>query len=127
MLALEVDHEHDVGSCVDGAETVEVLEEPLMFAADHGLLLLDVLVDRAVRLHALDFLHALHGALDGLEVGQGAAEPALSDERLSTSLGRLLDGFLGLLLGAHEQDVAALGRGGGQELAGLFDLADRLG
>ena len=127
MLALEVDHEHDVGGGVDGAETVEVLEEPLMLAADHGLLLLDVLVHRAVRLHALNFLHALHGALDGLEVGQGAAEPALGDEGLAAGLGRFLDGFLGLLLGADEEDVAALGRGSGEEFAGFFHLNDRLG
>ena len=96
------------------------------FAAEHGLLLLDVVVDGAVGLHLLDLLEAAHRALDGLEIGQGAAQPALGDIGLAAGLGRFLDGLLGLLLGADEQDLAALADGLAEEVAGRLELGERL-
>ena len=81
---------------------------------------------RAVGFHLLDLLQAGDGALDGREIGQGAAEPALGDIKLAAFLGGFLDGLLGLLLGADEQDLAALADGLAQEVAGGFQLGERL-
>ena len=43
--------------------------------------------------------------LDGVEIRQGAAEPAFGDIILAAFLGGFLHGLLGLFLGADEQDA----------------------
>ena len=80
---------------------------------------------RAVGFPFLDGLEAGDGAFDGVEIGQGAAEPAFGDVELAAGLGRFLDGFLGLLFGADEQHVAALGDDAVEEIAGGFQLGER--
>jgi hypothetical protein len=60
--------------------------------------------------HLLEVLQALDRALDRLEVGQHAAEPALVDERHRRALRFLGDDLARLPLGADEQDRALVRR-----------------
>ena len=57
-------------------------------------------------------------------IREGAAEPALGDEILAAFLRGFLDRLLRLLLGADEDDLAALGHGLGEELARSFELRE---
>jgi hypothetical protein len=54
-------------------------------------------------------LQALDRQLQGLEVGQHAAEPALVDIRHTGALRFFRNDFAGLALGAHHQDGALVG------------------
>ena len=75
---------------------------------------------------ALELLHLGDPLADRAEVGEHAAQPALVHEGHADA-GRLLgDRFLGLLLGADEQDLAALGDGLLDERVGAVDVAQRL-
>ena len=109
VLALDVHYEHRGGVFVHGADAVQVLEQAGGFAAVHGLFLLAVIVHAAVGVPFLDLFEAGDGAFDGVEIGQGAAQPAFGDVKLAAGFGRFLDGFLGLLFGADKEHVAALG------------------
>jgi hypothetical protein len=90
------------------------------------LLLLHVVVDGTVCLHLLDVFHPGDGPLDGIEIGEGAAEPTFGDIMLAASLGGFLDRFLGLFLGANKEDLAAFASGGAKELASCIQLRESL-
>src|SRR5690606_5449428 len=63
--------------------------------------------------HLLDALEAIDALLDGLEVGQGPAQPAAGHEELAGAEGLLTDDVLRLLLGTDEEDrLAARGHVG---------------
>ena len=64
---------------------------------------------RPVFLHPLELAHALEARLDGAEVRERAAEPAVDDEVAARARGLLADDLLGLALGADHEDVAAAG------------------
>ena len=75
----------------------------------------------------LELLEQADALLDGHEVGEHAAEPALVDVGL-VGAGRLLgDRLLGLLLGADEQDLVAPGDGLADEFEGDVETLDGLG
>ncbi len=57
----------------------------------------------------LHVLEALDRGLDGLEVGQHAAQPALVNIGHASALGLLNHQLTGLALGAHHQNGAAFG------------------
>ncbi len=65
-------------------------------------------------------------ALDGVEVGEGAAQPAGVDVGHAAALGLALDGVLSLTLGADEEEGLAGGDEVGDEPAGLFQAVDGL-
>ena len=100
---------------VHRADAVEEFELARGLAADHGLLLLDVIVDGAVGFHLFDLLQAGDRAFDGGEIGQRAAQPAFGDIKLAAFLGGFLDGLLRLLLGADKQHFAAFADGVGEK------------
>ena len=84
-----------------------------------------------VLLHGLKLLEALDGAADGLVVGEHAPQPPVVDVEHAAALGLFGNGVLGLLLGAHEQDDAAVGHrvhhvvvGDFKELDGLLQVDD---
>ena len=60
-------------------------------------------------LHRAEFDHALHSTGNGGEVRKHSTQPALVYEGHPAGLGVVLDRTLGLLLGADEQDDAAIG------------------
>ena len=80
----------------------------------------------ALEVELLELLHAREALGDRLEVGEEATEPALVHVGLADA-GRLLgDGLLGLLLGADEEDGAAVGDRLLDELVRLVDVRQRL-
>ena len=80
----------------------------------------------ALLLHGAQVEQAAQAALDDREVGEHAAHPAVGDVVLPAALAGLLDGVLGLLLGAHEEHLLAVGDELAQERAGLVELRLRL-
>ena len=106
------------------ADTAEgALELGLLAGEDERLLLGADRVAAAGGLELLELLEALQPLVDGLEVGEHAAEPALVDVRHADA-GRLLgDGLLGLLLRPDEQDRAAVGDRLLDEVVGAVDVA----
>ena len=67
-----------------------------------------------------------HTGADGAEVGEHAAQPTVVHIEHAAALGLGLDGLLGLLLGADEQDALALHGDVAHEVVGFVDLADGL-
>ena len=124
VFALDVHDEHRGGHFVHRADAVEIFVQARFLAMDHRLLLLDVIVDRAVRVHLLNFLEPLEGGLDRVVIGQRAAEPAFGDIKLAAILRGFLDALLRLLFGADENDFAALANGRGEKIARGFELLD---
>ena len=103
-----------------------LLELVLLAAEDEQLLLGHARAGHVVEVELLELLEALQAAVHGLEVGEHAAQPALVHVGHADA-GRLLgDGLLGLLLGADEQDRAAVGDGLLDELVGAVDVGQRL-
>ena len=89
-------------------DAAESLFELLHFALVEKDFLLLVTVDGTVGEHGLELLQTINALLNGHEVGQGAAHPAVADVELVGTGGFGSNGFLGLTLGADEQDLAAL-------------------
>ena len=73
---------------------------------------------RADRYHG-DVVHEEHNDRENRK-----AEPTVGDVGLTSTLGLSDDGLLSLLLGADEEDLAALGSGLGQEAVSLVGLDD---
>ena len=69
-----------------------------------------------------DRVQTVHAAAHGLEVGEHAAQPAGVHIVHAHAGGLLLDGLLGLLLGAHEEDGLALLAQLTDEVIGLLQL-----
>ena len=83
-------------------------------------------VELAVLLHRVDVVQALDAGLHRAEIGQRAAQPAVVHIEHAAALGLSLDGLLGLLLGADEQDALALQRDVAHEHISFVDLANGL-
>ena len=126
VLAFDVHNKHRGGNLVHRADAVEIFVQPAGFAADDRLLLFDVIGQRAVRFHFLNFLQPLDGGLNRVVIRQRAAEPALGDKKLAAFLRRILDALLRLLFGADEHHLAAFANGLGQKVARGFELRERL-
>src|SRR5699024_11950817 len=83
----------------------------VLLTREHEDFLLGQTLEATGLLHRLELLEPLQTLVDGLEVGQHAAEPALVDIRHADA-GRLLgDGLLRLLLGDRQSGGAAGGDG----------------
>ena len=121
VLLLRVEDEHRVGQLLHVADAAEVALELLELAAEEERFLLGHGVELAGVAHALVLLHLADALGDGLEVGEHAAQPALVDVRHAALLGVGLDRVLGLLLGADEQDRAAVGDEVADERVGGLD------
>lgn len=122
MFAFDIDDEHGLRMAVHGADAVQVLLQAGHLAAEHRLLLFDVIIDAAVGFHLLDLAQAGERSLDGLEIGECSTEPTFRDVELGGGGGGLFDGLLGLLLGSDEKDLSALGSDVAQEFASGLQL-----
>src|SRR6185312_2873029 len=111
------------GEVADTTERALQLDE---LAALDEQLLLGVALAGVVEVDLLELLHAREALGDRLEVGEEATEPTLVDEGLADALCLLGDGALGLLLGADEEDRAAVRDGVLDVVVGLVDVGERL-
>jgi len=109
LLVADVDHEQGIRQAVHVLDATEALLELVAFAPQPQLLFLVEALDATILLHRLEVLEALDRLLDGLEVGQHAAQPTEVDEGHVATLGLTLDVLAGVALGANQQDLAALG------------------
>src|SRR5215207_5026611 len=127
VLLRGVDDPHrarDAGHVPDAAEGLRELV--LLAAQDQQLLLGHARAGHVVEVELLELLEALQPPVDGLEVGEHAAQPALVHVR-HPDPGRLLgDRLLGLLLGADEHHRAAVRDGLLDELVRAVDVGQRL-
>ena len=125
-LGLEVDDEHRVGRALHVLHAAQVGAQLGEVGLGGHALARRQQPELALGLVALEVVQAADALVDGLEVRQQAAEPAVVDVGHAGGLGDVLDGVASLLLGAHEQhDAAALGQLAG-ELARLLEQALRL-
>ncbi len=106
-LSLEVDDEDGVRQAGERLGTTEVAAELGEVGLGGETLTRREQLELALGLVALEVVEALDAALDGAEVREEAAEPAVLHVRHAGASGVLLDGVLGLLLGADEEDLAA--------------------
>ncbi len=91
-----------------------------------NLLLLVQDVEAPLFAVSLELVETVNRCLDGLVVGQHAAEPAVSNPVLVGRASSLGDDIRCLALGTYEQDLLALGDGMADKLAGLAQLDGRL-
>src|SRR5699024_3855692 len=93
---------------------------------EQQLLLREARLGRVVVVELLELLHARKTLGDRLEVREEAAEPALVDIGLPDASRLLGEHFLRLLLGADEEDRAAVRDRLLDEVVGAVDVVQRL-
>src|SRR5690242_7543947 len=126
VLLLRVDHPDGARHPGHVADAAERALQLVLLPGEDQLLLLGERRVAAGLLHDLELLEALEPLVDGREVGEHPAQPALVHVRHADPLGLLGDDLLGLLLGADEQDRAAVGHGLPDELVRPVDVGQRL-
>jgi len=126
VLVVRVDDEDRRGHAVHGLDAAQELLELLALTVEHEGFLLGEAFHRAVFDHALERAQTLDAGLDGAEVGQRAAEPAVVDEELACTSGLFLNDVLSLTLGADEQHVAATTHRLDDEVVGALEERRRL-
>ena len=115
------------GVFVQVADTAERLVQLVELALlEQQLLLGEAAVGRVLEVELLELLHAREALGDRLEVGEQATEPALVDVGLADARRLLGDDLLRLLLGADEEDRAAVGDRLLDEVVRLVDVRQRL-
>ena len=122
VLTTNIHDEHGVWCAFHVADAAEVFHEPVFLATNARLFLLHVTGDAAVLLHLLNLLEPLEALLHGFQIRQHAAEPTVRHVRQVMGLGHLADAGLGLLLGAHQQQLAAAADGVANEIIGGLEL-----
>ena len=127
MLLLGVHDPHGGGKPGHVADSAESFDELVLLAAHHEQLLLRAAgAGHVVEVDLLELLHTIQAGAHSREVGEHAAQPALTDVGHADALSLLGHGRLSLLLGADEQDVAAAGDGLLDEVVGSVDALDGL-
>ena len=127
MLLVGVHDPDGTGDLGHEADTTEgALELVALTAQAEQLTLGHAAGGDVVEVDLLELLEPLQPLVDGLEVGEHAAEPALVHVRHADALRLLSDGFLCLLLRADEQDAAAVGDGLLDELVGVVQVTESL-
>ena len=126
MLLAGVHHEQRAGQALHLADAAQVAQQLFALMLQLDDFLLGQHVKLAVLLHPVDLVQAVDTGLDGLVVGQHAAQPAVVDIEHVAALGFALDAFLGLLLGADEQDGLAFHRQVAHEHVRFVNLLDGL-
>ncbi len=106
-LGFQVDHEHRVRHPLHVLHAAEVRSELRQVGLCGHPLTSRQQRQLALRLKAFEVVQATNALVDGLEVRQQAAQPAVVDVGHARGLGHVADRVLRLLLGAHEQDGAA--------------------
>ncbi len=110
LVVADVDDEQRVGHAVHLLDAAQALRELLHLALQRERLALVHLLEGAVVAHRLEVLQPLDRALDRLEVGEHAAQPARVDVGHAAAPRFLGDDLARLPLGADEQDGALVRR-----------------
>ncbi len=121
MFHARVKHEDTAGEAphvLDAGEVLVQLHPILVHLIE--FFFLQAHPDAAVGERGFHLLQLVEAPLDGLEVGEHAAQPALVDEELVGALGFLFQDFRGLALGADKQYRFAAGHGIADEGISLF-------
>ncbi len=103
-----IDDEDGVGKTVHVFDAAEEALELVHLVLELRDFFLGQAIEVALRLHAFEFAQTRDALLDGREVGERAAQPALVDEIGARALGFFANDFLRLLLGADEENDALL-------------------
>ena len=123
-LLAGVDDENGAGQLLHFLYAAQILLQLFDLAQVLHNFLLGQHVKGAVFLHLLELGQTIHTAAHGLEVGEHTAQPTGIDIVLTAAGSFFLDGFLRLLLGADEQERAAVLRQVQHEVVSLFQLLD---
>ena len=123
LFLARVDDEERVGQPAHVADAFEVLLQLALLLLGLGDFLLRHELVAAVGGHRLEIAQPRDAALNGREVGQQSAEPALVDVEHAAARRFFGDDVLRLALGAHEQDGLAFGGELPDEVLGLADTA----
>ena len=126
LLGLQVDDHDRLRQLLHVADTAEVVGELGQLGLHRHPLLRRQQVELALRLQRVELVQAVDPLRDRLEVGQQAAEPALVDIGHAATVRPLLDAVACLLLGADEEDRAALAGDLDREVARLIEQLLRL-
>ena len=126
-LLLGVDDKDQARQTRHRLDARQVLAELVAQAHQHQLFFLGVVLKVTARLAAgFEILELLDLLLDGCEVREQAAKPALGDVHRAALLGFRLDEFGELLLGAHEEHAFTAQDDFAHELLCEFNLTQRL-
>src|SRR6266496_1630446 len=125
-LLLRVHHEQRARQPAHVLDAREVLLELESLAVEQQLLLLGVVLELPFGGALLQLLQPFDLFLDGLEVGDRAAQPALGHVERPAALRLRLEDVFELLLGADEQDVFSLQHHAPEQLLCSLDLPQRL-
>ena len=126
LLLAQVDDEDRVRLLAHVGDAAEVRLELLELVLHRDPLLGRQQLELALVAQAAQLVEVLDPLGDRAPVGEQAAEPAVVHVRHARALGLLLDGVLGLLLGADEEDgAAALGEVADEALR-LLEALERL-
>ena len=126
-----VDQDDGVGEAAHFLDALKVLLQLGELFLEQGDFLLRKLLPGAVFGSGLEVAEPLDAALDGAEVGEGPAEPAVGDVEGAGADGLVDDDLLALGLGADEEDLSAAFDdcakglvGSGDALNGLVEVDD---
>src|SRR5881397_85444 len=125
-LLLRIHHEQRPRQPAHVLDARQVLLELAALAVEQQLLLLGVILELALGGALLQLLQPLDLLLDGLKVGERAAQPALGHVERPAALRLRLEDILELFLGADEQDVLTLQHHPAEQLLRGLDLPERL-
>lgn len=126
LVIADVDHEQSVRKARHVLDAADRLVELLDFTGEVEGFLLGHLLKAAVSDGLLHVLEVLDRLLDGLEVGERAAEPALINAAAAGALSLLDDDVAAAALGVDEEDLAAASGEFTNELLGFSELLNRL-
>src|SRR3989442_3407122 len=125
-LLLRVHDEQRPGQPAHILDARQVFLQLDALAIEQQLLFLGVVLELAFGGALFQLLQPLDLLLDGLEVGEPAAQPALGHIERAAALRLRLADVLELFLGADEQDVLTLEHDAAQQLLRGLDLPQRL-
>ena len=126
VLLAGVNDEQGAGQTLHVLDAAEILLELGHLSHELHDFLLGQHVEGAVLLHALELGQTVDTGAHGLEVGKHTAQPTGVDVVLADALGLFLYGLGGLLLGADEQDVLAVGGELAHKVVRLLELLNGL-
>ena len=124
-LFLRIDDEDRVGQAVHVFDAAQEALEFVHLVLQLGDFFFGKAVEIALSLHVLELAQARDALLDGREVGQRSAQPALVDEERAGALGLVAHDVLRLFLRADEQNDFPLARQLLDDLDGFAQLLQR--